>query len=178
MNATAPESHRRTTAPRPRTLHATRATIAAGAIAGSTGAGLMLLVLVVRAIAAGNAPFGVLAMFGGALVHGGSPSAHAVATWLGLFVHVAVSLFFGIAFAFVVARRPPRLLLGRLAAGIAAAFLALVIMTFAVVPVVAPALYQGVARDWSAWVLAHVAYGIGLADAPLARHVILSTRSP
>lgn len=153
-----------------------RRIVVSGSASGMLGALLMALVLGARAMVGGAVPWAPLALIGSALLAVDTPGAHAMAVALGLVVHVTVSLFFGIAFAAIVGKRRSGLALGWLAAGIAAAFVIMLVMTFAVVPVVAPALYEGIARDWPTWVVAHVAYGVGLAFEPLWRRSRVALR--
>lgn len=146
-----------------------RRVVVSGSASGLLGALLMALVLGARAMVGGAVPWAPLALFGSALLAVDTPGSHAMAVALGLVVHLSVSIFFGIAFAAIVGKRRGGLALGWLATGIAAAFVIMLVMTFAVVPVVAPALYEGIARDWATWVVAHVGYGVGLAFEPLWR---------
>lgn len=165
MSATAPTRTPGTAS----VVRGVRRVIVSGGTSGALGGLLMALVLGARAIVAGDVPWEPLALFGSALIAIDTPASHATAVALGTFVHASVSIFFGMAFAAVVGKRRRGLALGWLATGVAAAFVIMLLMTFAVVPAVAPALYDGIARDWATWVVAHVAYGVGLAFEPLWR---------
>ncbi len=151
-----------------------RRVIISGGASGLVGGLLMALVLCARAILGGDGPWAPFALFGSALLVTQTPGSHATAVVLGISIHVVVSIFFGMAFAAVVGKGRRGLALGWLAKGIGAAFVIMVVMTFAVVPVVAPALYDGIAREWPTWVVAHVAYGVGLGFEPLWRRSLVA----
>lgn len=151
------------------TSRGVRDVVAAGLSSGVLGGALMALVLGARALVGGSGPWAPFALFGTALVPLGSAASNAAAILLGLVVHLATSVFFGIAFAAVIGRARPSVALAGLALGVAAALVVMMLMTFGVVAVVAPALYDGISRDWPTWVAAHVAYGVGLGLEPVFR---------
>jgi hypothetical protein len=160
----------RTTKELPRgTTWSIRSLSAAGVTAGALGGALMALTLALGAIASGNPPWRPLTLIGSALLHPTTTAQAATAALLGTFVHLGVSVFFGVVFAVAVGRRARASLLGRLTAGIAAALAVMLLMTFSLVPRVSPRLFDAIANGWALWVIAHVAYGVGLAFAPLFR---------
>ncbi len=159
-------------------VRSVRRIVVSGGASGLLGGLLMALVLASRAVIAGAAPLAPFALFGSSLLATSSPGSHATSVVLGLVVHVTVSLFFGMAFSAIVGRRRGGLALGWLATGLAATFVVMLVMTFGVVPVVAPTLYDGIARDWPTWVVAHVGYGVGLAFEPLWRRSLVALHAP
>ena len=101
-----------------------------------------------------------------ALVAGGG------AVILGVMIHIAFSVGFGVLFSLAVPRRTtggPALAYGLFAAGII-----LVFMTFAILPWADPTLGARVVWFQLSWLFAHVLYGIGLAFAPVLRRAFAS----
>lgn len=141
--------------------------LASGAVAGLIGGAAMMLFLMLDLGGLGLgflAPFAYIAAFvlgPKALVYG------AGALILGGLIHVAVSVALGVIFSALV----PRDTGGgpALSYGLTAGLLALVFMTFVILPWADPTLFARVGYFQISWLFGHVLFGIGLSFAPSLR---------
>jgi hypothetical protein len=148
-------------------MNGVRAVVRAGALAGLLGGALMALVAFRLALAGTPESWHPLRSIAATLLGPEALAGGTFAMVLALSIHVATSVGWGIAFAWAAGTRPGAL--GALALGLIAGLVVMVFMTFAVLPTINPLLYVHVMEAFSAWVVAHLAFGVGLAFAPYLR---------
>ena len=95
---------------------------------------------------------------------------------LGLATHLAVSMMLGIVFAALTRRDAP--LLATLASGLFFSTLVWFVMTWIVLPLVDPVMYQRIRWTPEAWYLLHLAWGSGLVLEPAFERAMLRRRAP
>ena len=158
------------------TTRGIRAVVRAGVLAGVLGGALMAIVAFRLALAGTPESWHPLRTIAATVLGEDALAGGTFAMVVALSIHLATSVGWGIAFAS--AAGESRGALSALALGLIGGLVILVFMTFAVLPTINPLLYVHVMEAFSAWLVAHLAFGVGLAFAPWLRRRSRAGLSP
>jgi hypothetical protein len=145
-----------------------RGEVAAGAGAGLIGGVAMALFQMLASALGGGSVLAPAKLVAASTLGPRAPSGGLGTLVTGLLLHLAVSAVLGVTFAFALHRRVVRPG-ATLLAGLFFALLAMLTMTYVLLPWVDPVMRASLVHAPGAWLLAHAVFGLGLGSLPALR---------